>query len=62
MKRMKRFLLLIALFATTTLNAQEGAIEAILSKIEANNPQLKANSEAINSQKLQNKTGQKNSP
>lgn len=55
MKRMKRFLILIALFATTTINAQEGAIEAILNKIEANNPQLKANSEAINSQKLQNK-------
>ena len=55
MKRMKSFLLLIALFAAINTHAQEGAIEAILNKIEANNPQLKANSEAINAQKLQNK-------
>ena len=52
---MKRVLFIIALFIATTLNAQEGAIENILSLIEKNNPQLKANAEAISSQKLQNK-------
>lgn len=52
---MKRLLILLALFIVTTLRAQEGAIENILSLIEKNNPQLKANVEAINSQKLQNK-------
>lgn len=52
---MKKILILTLLMSIGTMQAQEGAIEDILSQIEKNNPQLKANAEAIHSQKLQNK-------